>query len=67
MHKLSHDNDKDCATFSKHYLQLVMMQKYADPKHMAQKDTDVKRYKVLNETYHLSNNVLSELYVIYIH
>ena len=67
MSKRSHGNAKECAPFSIMCLEIVTMQKYNDAKNWTQKDANVKRYKLLNETYSLLNIVLSELIIIYIH
>ena len=68
INKLSHSNDKECVSFRRLCLELVMMQKCADRKHiLSQKDTDVKRCKLLNKTCSQSNVVVSELNNIYIH
>ena len=61
-------NGKDCAPFSRLWLELVTRQKIHRPKNiMTQKGDDVKRYKFLNEIFSLSNIVLSELNIIHMH
>ena len=40
--KLSHGNDNDCASFSRLFLELVMVQKYNDATKATQKNVDVK-------------------------
>ena len=55
---ISHGDDEDYSPFSRLCLELVTTQKCADQTDLETKNTNVKRFKLLNLTCSLSNIVL---------